>query len=184
MIFTCFVVVSVRDIRPNNGFLTQIAALDLQLFREKLERIRMEPSSSDTDSSSEEGTKSTADPESGLRRSSSLDSTDSSSTTISSTKSSGEKECSKEDSKSSGNESGEYHSAVSSVCSSSLSTKSEKFQAAHSKSVSVQLSLTQRRRRSNSTEHFVSRCIRIQNQSDDSLESDNDADDESSDSES
>jgi len=47
---------AVRDVRPNNGFLNQIAALDLQLFRERLARIRMEASSSSSSGSSSEST--------------------------------------------------------------------------------------------------------------------------------
>ncbi|XP_076044038.1 dual specificity protein phosphatase 13A-like isoform X2 [Oratosquilla oratoria] len=42
-----------RAVRPNNGFLQQLADLDLQLFRERLEKYRREHSDSDTDSDSD-----------------------------------------------------------------------------------------------------------------------------------
>lgn len=191
-----------RDIRPNSGFLTQIAELDLQLFRERLERIRLEPSSS---SSSE------SEPESPplIQRRQSEDggqdrrlsvSSQASSISVSSSVSSSvvSSSCStknvklEEDAKDSSNkrvssspkssDDNEYHSAVSSVRSSSLSSNCHYENAvSRSVSISVQLSLS-RTKDSNECSQYVSRCIRIQSD-DSSLESENDADDESSDNE-
>ncbi|XP_018013857.1 dual specificity phosphatase 29 isoform X2 [Hyalella azteca] len=185
-----------RDIRPNNGFLAQLAALDLQLFRERLERIRLEPSSSSSSESDSESnsvsktatlkqkssspelemTTKSPKPQSKTRQSS----TESDKSQICSDES--KKNDTKEDSpKSSDNDSIEYHSAVSSVCSTSISNA---FENANPRSVSITVHVSLKRRQSpnNETEQYVSQCVRVQ--SVESLESDNDADDESSDSES
>ncbi|KAF2360806.1 Dual specificity phosphatase catalytic domain [Trinorchestia longiramus] len=184
-----------RDVRPNNGFLSQLAALDLQLFRERLERIRMEPSSSSSSSSSESDSETdklvskTATPRllsspkrepeptksKPRNRQSSIESEPSAISSTPSSESS-KKTGAKEDSpKSSDNDSIEYHSAVSSM--------SNTFENDSSRSVSITVQLSLRRRQNNlkHMEQYVSQCVRIR--SDDSLESDNDADDESSDNE-
>lgn len=175
-----------RDIRPNNGFLTQLAALDLQLFRERLERIRMEPSSSSESESESASEKKSPSDHDITKRQSSVDSNPSdslaSSVSIASSKPDEETPGTKdivESPKSSDNESVEYHSAVSSVCSTSNSSAGA-FENARSQSVSISVQLSLSRRRDQCTQ-YVSRCVRIQ--SDDSLGSDNDADDESSDNE-
>ncbi|XP_066967749.1 dual specificity protein phosphatase 3 isoform X1 [Macrobrachium rosenbergii] len=52
-----------REIRPNNGFLQQLADLDLKLFRIKFEKLKEELSSSDSDSDSELDLESASDSE-------------------------------------------------------------------------------------------------------------------------